>query len=93
LTRLHRRIDAAERSYYRALKQLLELQSGLPASAGTKAPSPGPPTPSVLDLPPVAPVPDELEPSPNQPPNLGIGFVPAFAQRLTRARALGAPIS
>jgi hypothetical protein len=52
-TRLHRRIDSAERSYYRALKQLLQLQSGLPAPAETKArhppaPIPGPPAPSAL---------------------------------------------
>jgi hypothetical protein len=54
LTRLHRRMDNAERSYHRALKQLLQLQSGYPAPAQAKAPT--------VELPPVEPVPAELEP-------------------------------
>ena len=81
-TRLHRRIDSAERSYYRALKQLLQLQSGLPAPAETNAspplaPIPGPPEPSAPELPPGARPPAEVEPSPNQSPGPRIGFVPA----------------
>jgi phosphoribosyl 1,2-cyclic phosphodiesterase len=56
LTRLHRRMDNAERSYHRALKQLLQLQSGYPAPAQAKAPT--------VELPPVEPVPAELEPPP-----------------------------
>jgi hypothetical protein len=71
LTRLHRRIDSAERSYYRALKQLLQLQSDRPAPAAAKK-SPSGPLPQ---LQPAAPVPDELEPAAHQPPSHGIGFV------------------
>jgi hypothetical protein len=90
LTRLHRRIDSAERSYYRALKQLCQLQSDLPAPAAAKAAPPGPPPPSVRELPPAAPIPDELEPAANQPPSHGIGFVPpACAPR--RAKPSGLP--
>jgi len=79
-TRLHRRIDTAERSYYRALKQLLQLQSGLPAPAETRAsqppaPIPGPPAPSGPPLRPVALLPAEAEPSPDQSPAPRIGFV------------------
>ena len=69
LTRLHRRMDNAERSYHRALKQLLQLQSGLPSPAQPKASAP--------ELPPAAPAPAELEPPPNQPLSSGIGFVPS----------------
>jgi hypothetical protein len=69
LTRLHRRMDYAERSYHRALKQLLQLQSGYP--------DPAQPKPSAPELLPVAPVAAELEPPPNQPPSPGIGFVPS----------------
>jgi hypothetical protein len=69
LTRLHRRMDYAERSYHRALKQLLQLQSGYPAPAQAKA--------STAELPPAAPAPTESEPSPNQSPSPGIGFVPS----------------
>ena len=54
LTRLHRRMDYAERSYHRALKQLLQLQSGYPDPAQARA--------SATELPPVAPAPAELEP-------------------------------
>jgi hypothetical protein len=75
LTRVHRRIDSAERSYYRALKQLLQLQAGLPAPAAAQASPPGPPPLSVLEFPPAASVPDELEPAAHQPPSHGIGFV------------------
>jgi hypothetical protein len=60
LTRLHRRIDSAERSYYRALKQLLQLQDDLPAPAAAQASLPGPPPLSVLELPPAAPVPPPI---------------------------------
>ena len=74
LTRLHRRIDSAERSYYRALKQLLQLQSGRPASAAAQK------SPSVLEVPPAAPAPDELEPAAHQPPSHGIGFVPPIRE-------------
>jgi hypothetical protein len=82
-TRLHRRIDSAERSYYRALQQLLQLQSGLPAPAETKArpplaPTPGSPSPSAPPLPPVALFPAEAEPSPDQSPAPRIGFVSEF---------------
>ena len=80
LTRLHRRMDYAERSYHRALKQLLQIQSGLPAPPRAEASAPGPP-PSVLELP---PAPAEFEPSQAQPPIPGIGFVPAI-----RPAALG----
>jgi hypothetical protein len=76
LTRLHRRMDYAERSYHRALKQLLQLQSGYPDPAQAKA--------SAVELPPAAPVADELELPPNQSPSSGIGFVPAI-----RPAALG----
>jgi hypothetical protein len=69
LTRLHRRMDNAERSYHRALKQLLQLQSGYPDPAQAKAPTP--------ELLPAAPAPAELEPPPNQSPSSGIGFVPS----------------
>jgi len=69
LTRLHRRMDYAERSYHRALKQLLQLQSGLPAPAQPKA--------STAELPPAELVAAELEPPPNQSPSSGIGFVPS----------------
>jgi hypothetical protein len=79
LTRLHRRMDYAERSYHRALKQLLQLQSGYPAPAQAKA--------STAELPPAAPVAAELEPSPNQLPSSGIGFVPSNADH--RRGALG----
>jgi hypothetical protein len=80
--RLHRRIDAAERSYYRALKQLLLLQSGPPAAAGAQvrnnlASITGQPAPAGPGLPPAAPFPAEMKPSPDQPRNPGIGFVPA----------------
>jgi hypothetical protein len=69
LTRLHRRMDNAERSYHRALKQLLQLQSSYPDPAQAKA--------SASELPLVAPVAAELEPPPNQPLSSGIGFVPS----------------
>jgi hypothetical protein len=62
-------MDNAERSYHRALKQLLQLQSGYP--------DPAQPKPSAPELLPVAPVAAELEPPPNQPPSPGIGFVPS----------------
>jgi hypothetical protein len=62
-------MDNAERSYHRALKQLLQLQSGYPDPAQAKAPT--------VELPPVEPVPAELELPPNQSPSPGIGFVPA----------------
>jgi hypothetical protein len=79
-TRLHRRIDTAERSYYRALKQLLQLQSGLPAPVEARAsqppaPIPGPPASSGPPFPPVTLLPAEAEPSPDQPPAARIGFV------------------
>jgi hypothetical protein len=74
-TRLHRRIDAAERSYYRALKQLLQLQSGLLPPADAKARSPQ--APSAPEFPPSTPLPAELQPPPNQSSTSGIGFVPA----------------
>jgi len=70
LTRLHSRMDNAERSYHRALKQLLQLQSGYPDPAQAKAPA--------LELPPAEPVAAELELPPNQSPSPGIGFVPAI---------------
>jgi hypothetical protein len=73
-------MDYAERSYHRALKQLLQIQSGLPAPPRAEASAPGPP-PSVLELP---PAPAEFEPSQAQPPIPGIGFVPAI-----RPAALG----
>jgi hypothetical protein len=62
-------MDYAERSYHRALKQLLQLQSGYPAPAQAKA--------STAELPPAAPAPAESEPPPNQSPSPGIGFVPS----------------
>ncbi|MGA3097874.1 MAG: hypothetical protein ABSF25_15580 [Bryobacteraceae bacterium] len=75
LTLLHRRIDAAERSYYRALRQLLQLPSGHAAPAAAEAP---PPPLSGMELPSVAALPPEPEPSPNQSPGPQIGFVPAI---------------
>ena len=80
LTRLHRRIDAAERSYYRALKQLRDLQAGLPAAAEANA------LPHLAPIPAPPALPDELQPPPDQAPNPGIGFVPA-----TRLAAIARP--
>jgi hypothetical protein len=87
LTRLHRRMDYAERSYHRALKQLLQLQSGYPAPAQPKAPT--------VELPPAAPAPAELEPPPNQPPSSGIGFVPSngVCSSPTFSQALGCDLA
>jgi hypothetical protein len=52
LTRLHRRMDYAERSYHRALKQLLQLQSGYPDPAQARASAP--------ELLPIAPAPARI---------------------------------
>ena len=90
-TRLHRRIDAAERSYYRALKQLLLLQSGPPVAAGAQmrnnlASIDGQPAPAGSELPAATPLPVEMKPSPDQPRSPGIGFVPA-----ARVSSVGRP--
>jgi len=86
LTRLHRRIDSAERSYYRALKQLLQLQSGVLPPADAKARSPL--APSAPELPPSTPLPAELELPSDQPSTSRIGFVPA-----TRVATIGPRLS
>jgi hypothetical protein len=87
--RIHRRIDAAERSYYRALNRLLELQAGPPARAAVEAPYPltlisGPPP---LD----APSPAEMELAPEPPPAPQIGFVPSIRLSPAAAQPASAP--
>jgi hypothetical protein len=74
--RLQRRIDAADRSYHRALAALQKIESrapqpgerSKPLSPGPRPPAPGPA--SEASRPP--------EPPPNQPLSSGIGFVPSI---------------
>jgi hypothetical protein len=74
--RLQRRIDAADRSYHRALAALQKIESRAPQpgerseplSPGPRPPAPGPA--SEASRPP--------EPPPNQPLSSGIGFVPSI---------------
>src|ERR1035437_7834172 len=62
--RLQRRIDAADRSYHRALAALQKIES--------RAPQPGERSE------PLSPDPRPPEPPPNQPLSSGIGFVPSI---------------
>ena len=72
--RLQRRIDAADRSYHRALAALQKIES--------RAPQPGercePPDPPAPDPRPVTPDPPDPQLPPNQPPAPEIGFVPSI---------------
>jgi hypothetical protein len=73
LTRLHRRIDAAERSYYRALQAIERLQN-----AASQSPQPdqaAPPEPDPITKPIILPVPDP-QVQQNQSLHPQIGFVP-----------------
>jgi hypothetical protein len=72
--RLQRRIDAADRSYHRALAALQKIESRAPQPSERCEP-PDPPAP---DPRPVTPdLPDPQLP-PNQPPAPEIGFVPSI---------------
>ena len=76
LTRLHRRIDAAERSYYRALQAIERLQNA--ASQSPQPDQPAPPEPDPVAKPIILPVPDP-QVQQNQSPHPQIGFVPPNA--------------
>ena len=76
LTRLHRRIDAAERSYYRALQAIERLQNA--ASQSPQPDQPAPPEPDPVAKPILLPVPDP-QVQQNQSPHPQIGFVPPNA--------------
>ncbi|HJT87424.1 MAG TPA: hypothetical protein VJ732_06195 [Bryobacteraceae bacterium] len=70
-TRLQRRIDAAERSYYRALKELQKLQAAagpLPEEAGEPEAAPEAPEPSPAELGSFFPCPGE----PSETPAAGL---------------------
>ena len=77
LTRLHRRIDSAERSYYRALKELHRLQE-------TES-RPAPPEPEPVAKPILLPAagPQVIQ---KQTPHPQIGFVPPNALLAPRVR-------
>src|SRR5690242_3574937 len=66
MTRLQRRIDSTERSYYRALNQLQRLHAGAgPAPDRSEpAPEPEPPSPELASFPTPPDAPDPLAPPP-----------------------------
>jgi hypothetical protein len=72
--RLQRRIDAADRSYHRALAALQKIESRAP-QPGERSQPPDPPAP---DPRPVTPDPPRPQLPPNQPPAPEIGFVPSI---------------
>ena len=72
--RLQRRIDAADRSYHRALAALQKIESRAPQPSERCEP-PDPPAP---DPRPVTPDPPDPQLPPNQPPAPEIGFVPSI---------------
>ena len=72
--RLQRRIDAADRSYHRALAALQKIESRAP-QPGERCEPPDPPAPAPR---PVTPDPPDPQLPPNQPPAPEIGFVPSI---------------
>jgi len=72
--RLQRRIDAADRSYHRALAALQKIESRAPQPSERCEP-PDPPAP---DPRPVTPDPPDPQLPPNQSPDPEIGFVPSI---------------